>query len=591
MPTPAELMQTALGHMQSGRFAPAIELLNTAAKVEPDNAEVLRMLGECRFRSGNPVAGLETLQASARLDPDNAKTWFSIGAVLALTQRSKPAADAFARVVEIEPANAIAWACLGKTLQTAHEIDEAVDAYTRAIELQPNHLEARTDLANCYLHTGRIDEAIAEFRDALRIKPDHISALDCLCTALNYPDGLDPHDVFEVHKSFGEAVMKLPPLNATTTVTPQADLNPDRPLRIGYLSADLYEHSVAYFTSPLLAHRDSANFETHCYHTGKGLDAVSQELSAAADHFTHVRNLNDAQLAARIREDRIDILIELNGHTQNSRLLMLRDKPAPVVVTYIGYPNTTGLPTVDYRIVDTLTDPPEADPFHTEKLIRLPGCFLCYAPREDAPPVAPAPCTANGHVTFGSFNATKKLTPRVVALWCRMLREIPSARLVLKGEAFSSPTSLAHYKAMFDEHDIDPARVDLLGRIPEKGGHLDAYRRIDIGLDPFPYNGTTTTCEAFWMGVPVLSLIGRTHAGRVGLSLLTAIGLPQFAVPDEDAFLRTAAELAANPDHIRDTRAAMRERVAASPLCNGPAFVQQLEAAYRGMWREACARG
>ncbi len=586
--TPDDLMQQALRSMQAGQFAPAIELLDRAVALAPDNADAQRMLGECRFRVGQVAPGIEALQAALRLDPQNAKAWFSMGAVFALTNRSKPAAEAFAKVVELEPNNAVALACLGKTQQTLDQVDEAIESYARAIELQPDHLEARTDLANCYLHTGQIDEAIAGFRRVIEAKPDHIAALDCLCTAMNYPQGLDREDVFAAHKAYGDAVMKIPANTLPDPPgTPPPDLDPDRPLRIGYLSADLYEHSVAYFTRALLTCRDASQFQTYCYHTGTTLDAVSEELRSQTDNWRHVRALNDAQLTAKIRADRIDILVELTGHTQHSRLQMLRVKPAPVVVTYLGYPNTTGLPTVDCRLVDDLTDTPESDQYHTEKLVRLPGCFLCYTPRTDAPPVAPPPCVENGFVTFGSFNATKKITPRVFALWCRILREVPTARLVLKGAAFSSPTALARYEAMLAEHKIDRDRVDLLGRIAAKHDHLDAYRLLDIGLDPFPYNGTTTTCEALWMGVPVVTLAGENHASRVGLSLLTAVGTPELVGVDEDSFVRAAVEFAGDTERLRSLRTTMRDRVAASPLCDGPGFLQRLEAAYREMWKDA----
>ncbi|MFG0243857.1 MAG: tetratricopeptide repeat protein [Phycisphaerales bacterium JB054] len=591
MPTPDELMQSAIASMQAGQFGPALEHLNQAAALAPNNADILRMLGECRFRVGQPGPGLEALQASLRLDPKNTRTWFSVGAILALTNRSAQAAEAFAKVVELEPENAVAVACLAKAQQTIKQVDEAIKTYQRAIELQPDHLEARTDLANCYLHVGRIDDAIAEFRHVIAKKPDHLAALDCLCTAMNYPDNLDPAEVFAAHKAFGDAVMNLP--SNTLPSVPGAlptDFSPDRPLRIGYLSADFYEHSVAYFARALLADRDATNFQTYCYHTGAALDSVTDQFRELTDNWRHVRTLNDAQLAAKIRADRIDILVELTGHTQHSRLHMLRDKPAPVVVTYLGYPNTTGLPTIDYRIVDELTDTPESDQYHTERLVRLPGCFLCYTPRKDAPAVAPPPSVENGYVTFGSFNATKKITPRVMALWCRILREVPTARLVLKGEAFSSPVSLAHYEAMLTEHQIDRSRVDLLGRIASKADHLDAYRLLDIGLDPFPYNGTTTTCEALWMGVPVLSLAGSNHASRVGLSLLTAVGLPELALHDEDALVRAAADLASDRERLQSLRSTMRDRVAGSPLCDGAGFMRRLETAYRSMWHEACAR-
>lgn len=587
MPTAQELIGTAMAALQGGRMAEAVAALQAAVRAEPGNASALRLLGECEFRAGRAASGLEFFERAVAAGPEDPQAWFSLGAGNAMSGRFGRAAEAFAEVVKRRPNDAVAIACLGKAQQSLKQIDEAIATYTRALEVQPRHAEARTDLANCHLEVGRPDLALPEFRKVLEMAPDHLGAHGCLCTTLNYPSGIAAEEVFAAHRAYGEAVMRLPGL-PVAGAAPVAS-GPDRPLRVGYLSGDMYEHSVAYFLRALLKHRDLTALETFCYHTGPKLDQMSAELQSLADTWRHVRGLNDEQLAGQIRADRVDILVELSGHSLHTRLPMLRARVAPVTVTYIGYPNTTGLPTVDYRIVDVLTDRPEADRYYTERLVRLPGCFLCYTPREDAPGVAPSPCEQNGFVTFGSFNAIKKVTPDVVALWSRLLVAVPGSRLVLKGAVFSSERVVSRYLGVFAGHGVEADRVDLLPRIASQSGHLDAYGLIDIGLDPFPYNGTTTTCEALWMGVPVVTRVGEWHAGRVGLSLLTAVGLGELAAADDEAFVRVAADLAADRGALVGLRASLRERVAASALCDGPGFVRGLERAYRTMWAEACA--
>lgn len=588
MPTARELIQSALASLQGGRVPEAVGSLRAALDAEPEHPVALRLLGEVEFRSGRGEEAIGLFERAVRAGPGDPQAWFSLGAGCAISGRFDRAAEAFGKVVELQPGNAVAIACLGKAQQTLKRIDDAIATYNRALEVQPTHAEARVDLGNCYMEIGRPDLAIGAYRKVLEFAPDHIAAHDCLCTTLNYPSGVAPEEVFAAHRAYGEAVMRLPPLQVRGP-EPAAS-GPGRRLRVGYLSGDMYEHSVSYFLRPMLRHRDRESFEVVCYHTGPKIDQATAEIESLADEYRHVRGLNDAQLASQIRADRIDILIELSGHSFLTRLPMLRARVAPVTVTYCGYPNTTGLPTVDHRVVDSLTDPPEADAFCTERLVRLPGCFLCYEPRNDVPAVSPAPCEASGFVTFGSFNAIKKVTPQVVGLWGRVLREVPGSRLVLKGAVFSSEQVCRRYLGLFAEHGVEAGRVDLLPRLQSQNDHLDAYRLIDIGLDPFPYNGTTTTCEAMWMGVPVLTRVGDRHASRVGLSLLTAVGMERLAAGDDEAFVESASRLAGDRSALASLRRTLRERVAASPLCDGPAFMKGFEAALRGMWREACGR-
>ena len=305
-----------------------------------------------------------------------------------------------------------------------------------------------------------------------------------------------------------------------------------------------------------------------------------------ADHWLVTVGLSDDDLAERIRTDGIDILVDLAGHTAKNRLGVFARKPAPVQVTWLGYPNTTGLKAIDYRLVDAVTDPVgQADAWASESLVRLEGGFLCYAGSKDAPEPTMPPCLTTGTVTFGSFNNPAKLSEATLDTWARLLARLPQARLLLKGNPFADAATRALFLSRLSERGVAAERVELVAWLPSEATHLALYNRVDVALDPFPYNGTTTTCEALWMGVPVVTLRGDRHAGRVGASLLTQVGLTDWIAGSVEEYLQIAATLAGNPQHLNDLRRTLRPRLAASPLCDGRAFARKIEATYRTMWQ------
>jgi protein O-GlcNAc transferase len=298
--------------------------------------------------------------------------------------------------------------------------------------------------------------------------------------------------------------------------------------------------------------------------------------------------MSDEALAERIRHDGIDILVDLVGHTAMNRLLVFARRPAPIQVTWLGYPNTTGLTAIDYRLVDAVTDPEgEADALASETLVRLPGGFLCYGGHGGAPAPGPAPCLATGTVTFGSFNSPPKLSAATLDAWAQVLARLPESRLLLKGKPFADAATRALYLGRLAERGVAPERVELAAWLPDQA-HLALYDRIDIALDPFPYNGTTTTCQALWMGVPVVALRGDRHASRVGASLLTQIGLTDLIADSVEAYVETAIALAGDPARLADLRHSLRPRMAASPLCDATGFARKIEQAYRTMWQRWC---
>jgi predicted O-linked N-acetylglucosamine transferase (SPINDLY family) len=358
---------------------------------------------------------------------------------------------------------------------------------------------------------------------------------------------------------------------------------------VAFLSADLRQHSVAYFIEPLLAHLDHAEFEIFLYHDHANVDAISQRLRALAVQWRHVAGQPAEALERLIRADAPDLLVDLAGHTGYNRLPVLARRLAPVQVTYLGYPDTTGVQTMDYRLVDAVTDPEgDAEPLHTEKLVRFAPLAWCYAPPATAPDVALPPC-AGGGVTFGCFNNFAKVTDGALTAWGRLLAAVPGGQLVLKGAGLTEPETQASIAPRLAAAGIAPARIRFLEHTKTNAEHLACYAQVDVALDTFPYHGTTTTCEALWMGVPVVSLAGDRHASRVGASLLRAIGHPEWVAADWEDYATKAAALAAEPAKLAAIRAGLRDELRRSPLLDHAGQAARFSAALRAMWREACA--
>jgi predicted O-linked N-acetylglucosamine transferase (SPINDLY family) len=406
---------------------------------------------------------------------------------------------------------------------------------------------------------------------------------------LNYDGHLSAATLFDAHRAlderYGRAVFR-PDAHAN-------DRGAERRLRVGYVSPDFRSHSVAHFLEPLLRRHDRNAVEVFCYAEVNWPDARTECFKQLADHWLLTVGMSDEEVAERIRRDRIDILVDLAGHTASghaakSRLLVFARKPAPVQMTWLGYPNTTGLKAIDYRMVDEVTDPVgEADAFASETLVRLSGGFLCYGGDDGPPAPGPVPSLTTGTVTFGSFNSPPKLSPATLDAWAQVLARLPEARLLLKGKPFADAATRALYHDRLAERGVGPERVELAPWLPEQA-HLALYDRLDIALDPFPYNGTTTTCQALWMGVPVVALRGDRHASRVGASLLTQIGLPELIADSIGAYVEIAVALAGDPARLADLRHSLRRRMLASSLCDAAGFARKTEHTYRTMWRRWC---
>jgi protein O-GlcNAc transferase len=443
--------------------------------------------------------------------------------------------------------------------------------------LRPGYVDAYRGLGATLIELGHHQEGI----DCLR-KADAAVPQSDLLLALNYADDQSPEMLLAEHRAWGRHYAGLAPIEPFAN-----PVDPERRLRVGYMSPDFRDHSVSFSMIPLLEGHDRAQVEVVCYADVAQPDAWSERVRALTDRWVPIAGRGDAEVAEIVRGDGIDLLVDLTGHTASHRLPVFARKPAPVQLAYIGYPNTRGLPAIDYWITDAVADPDGAERHYTEKPIRLPRCFLCYRSPEELA-VSPPPMRTAGHVTFGSFNNFSKASPATLELWAQVLAAVPGSRLLLKARTMQTPSLRAVVAATFAKRGVSADRLQMEGWTPERSAHYRAYDRVDIALDPFPYNGTTTTCEALWMGVPVVALLGDRHAARIGASLLTAVGLPELVADTPAAYVEIAAGLAGDLERLQALRAGMRQRLLASPLCDGQGLALAIEAAYRAAWRNWC---
>ncbi len=526
-------------------------------------------------RLGRIAEAEAALRAGLIEQPNNPATWNDLGNILDEQGKVAEAKSSFERAIQLDPTFSAAHTNLGAHLASQGYFAAAAASHQHALNADPANTIAHINLGVAFVEQGRIESAIEAFDAALTLAPQNADAADNRLYAALYHEP-DPATICAAHQAWGRT---LPP-----AVPVPHDRNANRRLRIGYVSPDFRRHSVAFFIEPLLANHDPAAVEVFCYADVAQPDAVTACLKASVPHWRETSGLSHAQLHQQILADGIDVLVDLAGHTKGNRLPVFAHRAAPVQVTALGYAATTGVPAMDYRLCDVGTDPPpEFDSYATETLIRLPSGLHCYAPPSAAPAVAPLPALKNGFVTYGSFNKFAKISPATIEVWAAILKTQSTARLILKSKALAEDVTRSRISSAFADHGVAPERLELIGWAGDDAAHLGLYGRIDVALDTYPYNGTTTTCEALWMGVPVLSLAGRSHAARVGASLLSRVGLT-------DWLCGAAAELPARAQMLTDfktlaeLRAALRTRVAASPLCDGKSYARGIEAAYRAMW-------
>lgn len=566
---------------QQGRSHEALPYLTRAHRICRRSAPTLMCMGVVLGSLGRLEEAEKALRQSIALDPQAYETWLNLGVHCAQSGRNTEALDAFQRSVKIKPDYARGWTGMGSVLLFTGRGVEAIACHTRALELDPGQPVARFARAQAFQACHCADEALADFDEHLKLRPEHHEARSFRLFVLNYRDDLSREALFAEHLAYGRAVETGQGASTPNRWPNKPD--PERRLRVGFLSPDLRTHSVAYFIEPIIAQLDRSQFEVILYHDHFIVDSVSKRLQETADSWRHIAGLKPEAVEKTLRTDDPDIVIDLAGHTGFNRMELFARRIAPVQATYLGYPNTTGLRAMDYRLTDPIADPPgDSDPFHTERLVRFASTAWAYAP----PPGAPEPvsCRSEGPVTFGSFNALAKLNGSTLRLWREVLDAVPGSRLVLK----SASEALPGWSRRLAEAGLPADRVELLAPAQSVAEHLAGYARMDVALDPFPYNGTTTTCEALWMGVPVVTLAGDRHSARVGASLLAAVGRPEWIASSQAGYVQIAANLALDARGRQALRSVLRDDMRRSALLDHPGQAKRFGAALREMWRTWC---
>lgn len=573
-------LREAFDRISQGRFAEGEQLFRDLLEDDPHNADARYFLAVMAIGGARSLEAIDHCQKGIESRPNDPELWFQLSVAYYLQGLRIEAVEAARAAVELNPEYAQARNNLGVALVDEGFFDDGRELLEKLLATGHETAQLQSNLGIVYRDHGRIDDAIAAARRAIELAPDDKAFYTNYLFTLNYKEGYGAPLLFDAHRSYGARFAK-------PYVDPPIDRSWPRRLRVGYVSPDFRNHVVACFVEPILAHHDRSRVEVFCYYIHRTEDNVTERLRAQVEHWVEAAHMSDAEMAQRVRDDRIDILVDLAGHTGDNRLLVFAEKPAPVQMSYLGYPGTTGVSAIDYRISDARADPPgEADRFSAERLLRPWPTYFCYRMPGSGPDPGPLPARAAGHVTFGCFGNFPKLSNAFLDAAAQVLEAVPGSRLKLKSRTLAIPHVAEVFRDRFRRAGIDVGRVDLVGWEKSFDGHLSVYRSLDIVLDSFPYSGATTTCEALWMGVPVVTFSGDRHAGRMASSIVGAVGLEDLIAADVAGYVRKAVALAGDLDRLEKLRSGMRERMRSSPLTDEAGFVRALEQCYEDVWLE-----
>jgi protein O-GlcNAc transferase len=600
----------------AGQVDPAITEFRKALELKPDNAHAMNNLGNALLMKGEVDRAITVYQSAVNLKPDLIDAQMNLAGALNRVGRRDEAMAVNLHIAEVRPDHAQAHLAVGDGYYAQGHWDEAIESYRRAIALRPGDSHLHNSLGHALMARNDLDGAAAAYRGAIELQPDSAvgynnlgvvlkeqgrldESLDCCDKAqacapgsamihsnriylLSFHPGYDPAALAREQQRWNE--LHARPLRSS--IQPHHnDPSPDRRLRIGYVSPDLRQHVVGQNLLPLLSQHDHESFQVFCYSSTARPDAFTEQLRPYADFWRNVAKRTDEDLAGIIREDQIDILVDLSAHMAHNRLLVFARKPAPVQVTYLGYCASTGLETMDYRLSDPYLDPLDTDlSLYSEKTIRLPETYWCYGGAGPTPDPSPPPSAAAGYVTFGCLNNFAKASSTAQDLWADVLQAVPNSRMIIHSYQGSH---LDEVRRRFAAKGVAPERLEFIGKQPWSK-YVATYGRIDIALDPTPWNGGITTCDALWMGVPVVSLVGQTAVGRGGKSILSNIGLGELAARRPRQYVQAAVALAESPARLAELRETLRQRMLTSPLTNARRFARNVEKAYREMWRQWC---
>jgi predicted O-linked N-acetylglucosamine transferase (SPINDLY family) len=580
---------TALGSLLDdlGRVDEAEAVFRRLVDGNAPPASAYCNLGAILFKQGRATEALEALQRAVSMQPNYAIALDNLGATLAMLGRHDEAEQSIRAALAIDERNASAHNNLGTLLMRRHD-DAALACFDRALKMDPAFFDAHVQRATLLREQGRIADAVMSWRRAMTLAPATLSVWSNLVHTFLYSDDVSAEDVLVWHRRFDKVVGFTSADAAPATVVEQrpAPAATSR-LRVGFLSPDLRRHPVGDFTERLFEHHDRSRMEIVCYHDSVVDDDVGARLAAQVSRWVKTSGLNNQELEARIARDDLDVLIDLAGHT-GLRLPLLARRLAPVQVTWLGYPTTTGLSAIAYRLTDACADPPAHDALHSEQLARLPHSYFCYRPRDVAPLPGALPALAReGELTFGSFNKVAKISATTLDMWASVLGAVPASRLVLRAEALAYPSVRERLRAELGARGIDARRIEFREWLTQR--HLEGYSEVDIALDTTPHNGATTTCEALWMGVPVVTLAGNRSQARMGVSILTAAGCGEWIATDAAGFVVIARRLAGDLDALQTIRGGLRAKVSTSPLMDGRTFARDFERVLRAIASDGLA--
>jgi protein O-GlcNAc transferase len=586
MVTLSAAIAIAVEHHQAGRLAAAEAIYRRVLAVEPEHPTALHLLGAVLHQRGLHKEALPYLDRAVTLQPEAAICHNNRGEAYRAVGNFPVAIGCYERAVQLDPTYATAYHNLGHAWHTQGRLALAVDGYRQAIRCQPDYAAAYNNLGDALQGQGQPEEAIDSYHQALQLNPEQPAIAQNYLCALRYLPGSTWADLSRAAAEYERR--HAAPLRVHWQ--PHANQpQPERPLCLGFVSPRLMHGPVGALLIRALEHLDRQQFRLTFYSAERVADSMTARFQAIATQWHDATPWNDEQLAAQIRADGVDILFDLAGHAPHNRLLAFARRPAPVQITWIDSVGPTGLAAMDYLLADRYTLPPEAEPYCTERVLRMPDGYICFEPPSDAGPVGPLPALERGWVTFGSFNNSAKIHRQVIELWRRILDRVPGSHLLLKYPSFDDPDTRRLYLARCAECGLAPERVEIRGATPYPQC-LAEYGEIDIALDPFPHTGGLTTCDALWMGVPVITCPGTTFASRQSLSYLMNIGLRETVAGDFDEYVELAVRLAGDLPRLAELRAGLRSQMAASPLCDGARFAENLEHVLRSVWRRWCAK-
>jgi predicted O-linked N-acetylglucosamine transferase (SPINDLY family) len=559
----------------------AIASFRRAIALQPQARDFHYNLGNTLYKKGEIEAAIASYRHAISLSRDDVASMLNLANALLEADRMEQAVAIFQQVLSLRPKTAEPYNGLGIAARRAGDLDAAIAYSRQSLSLQPSYIAAANNLGNALLEIGRPADAIAVYDAALATSPrePHIHGNRIYC--MQFDPAYDTAAICAELARWNQ-LFALP---LGKNIRPHAnDRNPNRKLRIGYVSPDFKQHVVGWNLLPLLTHHNRRQFEIYCYSSVLRPDAMTQKLRAAAKVWRNIVGLDNQKAAKLIRDDRIDILLDLSVHSALNHLLLFALKPAPLAITYLGYCGSTGLNAIDYRFSDPYLDPPESGEPYAEKTLRLPHTYWCYQPGGNAPPPGPLPAISNGFITLGCQNNFSKVSDIAVQSWAKILAALPSSRLILH-----APTGAHRQRVLkqMDAQGVLSQRIEFVARL-SFDQYIQTYQRIDIALDPFPYGGGISTCDALWMGVPVISLECKTTVGRSGKSILNNLGLPELLATTTDQYQQMAVRLANDLNQLKTLRSTLRDRMKSSRLMNAPAFAADVEQAFRNIWQQWC---